>query len=335
MAIPGTTIASEAVHAIGMRLGQFFLAPGSAFSLASLAVTLAVFVVATTYRRHRRTVSLRLLRRVLLPRRLLGTASGRTDAAFALAAPTLTFFALGWALVSAEAVRGAVQPWLPAREAALLPGWVATGVATVTLFVAVEFAYWLDHRLKHAIPLLWHFHKVHHQAESLSLLTDFRVHPVDTLIFANIAAAILGTTQAVLAASLGTEPTPLAIGGSNLLVLSTAAVLTHLQHSHLWITFGPRWGRWFLAPAHHQVHHSRDPRHFNRNMGSVLAIFDRMAGTFHQPSPRREVARFGVEDGTPDPHGWRAALLDPFAAAMRPGDSSARPTASPSSSSAL
>lgn len=326
--------AGAAVHALGMRLGQFFLAPGSAFSFGSLGITLAVFVVALTHRRGR-DVPMRVVRRVLFPRRLLGTASGRTDALFALAAPTLTFFALGWALVSAETIRAAVQPLLPARNVALLPGWAAATVATIALFVAVEFAYWLDHRLKHAVPLLWHFHKVHHQAESLSLLTNFRVHPVDTLIFANIAAAILGTTQALLAALLGTEPTPLSVGGSNFLVLATAAGLTHLQHSHLWITFGSRWGRWFLGPAHHQIHHSREARHYNRNMGSALAIFDRMAGTFHQPAATREVTRFGVEDGARDAHGWRAALTDPFVAAMRPGESRMRPGASPSSSSAL
>lgn len=335
MATGATSWAEAAIRLIGMRLGQFFLAPGSAFSVASLGVTLAVFIIAVGCARRGRGVPLRVLARVLFPRRLLGTASGRTDALFALAAPTLTFFVLGWALISAETVRGAVRPLLPARESALLPGPATATVATIVLFVAVEFAYWLDHRLKHAVPLLWHFHKVHHQAESLSLLTNFRVHPVDTLIFANIAAAILGTTQALLAALLGTDPTPLAVGGSNLLVLATAATLTHLQHSHLWITFGPRWGRWFLSPAHHQIHHSREPRHYNRNLGSVLAIFDRMAGTFHQPAPTREATRFGVEDGTPDPHGWRAALTDPFVAAMRPGESHARPAASRSSSSPL
>ena len=142
MAIPGTTIASEAVHAIGMRLGQFFLAPGSAFSLASLAVTLAVFVVATTYRRHRRTVSLRLLRRVLLPRRLLGTASGRTVAAFALAAPTLTFFALGWALVSAEAVRGAVAAYFDGDLTALDGLAVKTGGTVAGRTTRRSFCQW-------------------------------------------------------------------------------------------------------------------------------------------------------------------------------------------------
>lgn len=307
------TFASEAA----LRLARTLLAPGSTMSIPMLILSVAAFAVAVAHRRRGRGVSLRLLRRVLLPRRLFGTASGRTDAWFALTGVTITGVAIGWTLLSAELVRATVQPWLGIPLQPWLPGWLAMTVATLVLFVAYEFAYFLDHWLMHRVSWLWHFHKVHHQAESLSLLTNFRVHPVDTIVFANLLAAILGTTQALLLVGLGHAATPLTIGGTNLIVMAFASVLTHLQHSHLWITLGPRWGRWLLAPAHHQIHHSDDPRHHNRNMGDVLAIFDRLFGTFWMPAPAREVARFGVDDGTRDPHGARAALLDPFVASAR------------------
>jgi len=310
-------------RAVGERLAYTLIAPGSTMSLPALALSLAAFAIAVAHRRRGRGVPLRVLRRVLFPRRLLGTASGRTDAWFALTGVTITGVAIGWTLLSAELVRAGVQPWLGAPVGAWLPNWAAAAIATLVLYVAYEFAYFVDHWLMHRVAWLWHFHKVHHQAESLSLLTNYRVHPVDTIVFANLLALVLGVTQALLTVVLGRGASPLAIGGTNLLVLVFATVLTHLQHSHLWITFGPRWGRWLLAPAHHQIHHSDDPRHHNRNMGDVLAIFDRMFGTFWMPAPVREVTRFGVDDGTPDPHGVRAALLDPFVASARtlvPGD---------------
>jgi sterol desaturase/sphingolipid hydroxylase (fatty acid hydroxylase superfamily) len=303
--------------AAAMRLASTLLAPGSTMSVPVLALSLAAFAVAVAHRRRGRGVSWRVLRRVLLPRRLFGTASGRTDAWFALTGVTITGIALGWTLISAELVRTSVQPWLGTPVQPWLPGWVAITVTTLVLFVGYEFTYFFDHWLKHRVSWLWHFHKVHHQAESLSLLTNYRVHPVDTIIFVNLLALFLGTTQAVLLVVLGHTATPLAIGGTNLIVMVSVTLLTHLQHSHLWITFGPRWGRWLLAPAHHQIHHSDDARHHNRNMGDVLAVFDHLFGTFWMPAPMREVRRFGVDDGSPDPHGLRAALLDPFVASAR------------------
>ena len=56
------------------------------------------------------------------------------------------------------------------------------------LFLAYELGYWFNHWLSHKVPLLWEFHKVHHNAEVLTPLTNFRVHPVYTWVFTNILA---------------------------------------------------------------------------------------------------------------------------------------------------
>ncbi len=70
-----------------------------------------------------------------------------------------------------------------------------------------------------------------------------------------------------------------------------------------------------LSPAHHQVHHSTDERHFDRNFGSTLAIWDRLFGTFYQPSEKREALRFGLDDDVA-PHGLRAAIVTPLQGAL-------------------
>src|SRR4029453_5732873 len=51
-----------------------------------------------------------------------------------------------------------------------------------------SLGYWFNHWLSHKVPLLWEFHKVHHNAEVLTPLTNFRVHPVYTWVFTNIPA---------------------------------------------------------------------------------------------------------------------------------------------------
>lgn len=298
------------------QLGGTFLASGSALSLASLACTALVAAFLAVPRGRRTMPRLAVWRRALFPRRLLRSASGRADLAYFAFSLLGSGLVLGWALLSGTAIAAGVGHVLAAAFGPVpslpLPPIVASALLTLGLFLAYEFAYWLDHYCSHRIALLWQFHRVHHAAESLSLLTNFRVHPVDTIVFANIVAIVLGLVGGALGWLLGVTAHAWTIGDTNGLILLSAVLLTHLQHSHLWITFGPRWGRYLLSPAHHQVHHSADPRHFDRNFGSTLAMFDRLFGTLHVPTPRREALRFGLDGALPDPHGWRAQLVTPF-----------------------
>ena len=189
-------------------------------------------------------------------------------------------------------------------------------MTTVALFLGYEFAYWLDHYLSHRVPILWHFHAVHHSAESLSPLTTFRVHPVDTIVFSNIAGLTLGSILAVLDFLFGGHSADFKIGGTNALLLIGFMLLTTLQHSHFWISFQGIWGKLFISPAHHQIHHSDDPAHFNTNLGSTLAIWDWIFGTLYLPAPKREKLVFGVA-GMPQPHGLATTMLRPFSEAAR------------------
>lgn len=309
---PARAAADTIVTSWGNQLGATFLSTGSTHSLAALAVSLLLFVALAIPRG--RQVRLAVLRRALFPNRLWRSASGRTDAAFFALGILFAGLLIGWAIFSAEQVRALASLLLGPAPAPWLPGWARAGLATAILFLAYEFAYWLDHWLMHRVPLFWHFHKVHHQAESLSLLTNARVHPVETIGFYNLLALVLGLCAALIERAIGTFDV-VAIGGTNALIMLAAVLVAHLQHSHLWVGFGPRWGRLLMGPAHHQIHHSADPLHFNKNLGSSLALFDRLFGTFHMPLPDREKLRFGVDDAETAPHGARAALLTPFVAA--------------------
>jgi sterol desaturase/sphingolipid hydroxylase (fatty acid hydroxylase superfamily) len=85
----------------------------------------------------------------------------------------------------------------------------------------------------------------------------------------------------------------------------------HLQHSHMWISFRGVLGRVFVSPAHHQVHHSTNPKHFSKNFGSCLALWDWVFGTLYVPAHEREPLVFGVPDHD-DAHTVKAELVDPF-----------------------
>lgn len=303
---------AEIGGAVAGQVGGLLLAPGSTFSIAALLASLALFVALVLRGKRKRALRFRVLRRALFPNRLVATASGRVDLCYFLAGIAFLGAAVGWTVIASGDIRRGVAGTIGGAGAPLLPGWAAATLATLAAFLAYEFAYYVDHWLKHRVAILWHFHKVHHQAESLSLLTNGRIHPVDTMIFHNIVAVTMGATAAVSERMLGNGGAPFTVGGTNLLVMVTAVSLTHLQHSHLWLTFGPRWGRWLLGPAHHQIHHSAADQHHDRNLGNTLAVFDRAFGTFFVPAERREALRFGVDDAERAPHSLRAATIQPF-----------------------
>jgi len=180
----------------------------------------------------------------------------------------------------------------------------------VFLFLAYELGYWIDHYLSHRIPMLWEFHKVHHTAEVLSPLTNFRVHPVDSVVFANILGVVVGVTGGVLTyLQLGS---PFEVGGTNLILVAFYFLTVHLQHSHLWIATTGLLGRIILSPAHHQIHHSNNPIHFDKNFGSCLSVWDWMFGTLHMPQRTRERLDFGIETRTRDHHTAIGGLVTPF-----------------------
>ena len=97
-----------------------------------------------------------------------------------------------------------------------------------------------------------------------------------------------------------------------LLAALLAFILIQLHHSHVWIAFQGWLGRLFISPAAHQIHHSADPIHFDKNFGSCLAIFDWLFGTLHMPAKHREHLTFGVPDGSKDPHSLTQSFFTPF-----------------------
>lgn len=287
-----------------------------ALTFAAVMIALALMLRFAIPRGRTRPVRARVLLRALLPARIVRSASGRADIVWFLFGILFSASALGWALWSSEWFAGHMLRGLhalfgaPAPIAA--PSWVAGTVMTLALFLAYEFAYWLNHSLSHRVGWMWEFHKVHHTAESLTPLTNFRVHPVDTILFFNMAAATGGLAMALVHFGFGRIGGGYAIHGVNALTFLAIILFSYLQHSHLWISLPGRAGRWLLSPAHHQIHHSVEERHHDRNFGSTLAVFDRLFGTLHLPTAKRERLRFGVDGIDYDPHGPKGAVLMPF-----------------------
>jgi sterol desaturase/sphingolipid hydroxylase (fatty acid hydroxylase superfamily) len=319
------TMLGIASHA-GDILSATFLRFGSTFSIFSLGSALAIstaFILLRRARKSRKPHSLKVLIRALFPRWFRRGASTRADFGFFL----LNCFAMagliGWALLSSGAVSQTTLRVLNGafgapRRLPVAPFWRET-LLTLALFLAYDFAIWIDHYLKHKIPVLWEFHRVHHMVEVLSPLTNFRKHPVDNLIFFNIAALIVGAIHGVGVYMLGDGAQMMNLSGTNIILVVFIFITIHLQHSHIDIRFGGWLGRLIVSPAHHQIHHSSLPEHYDSNLGSCLAVWDWMFGTLILPDMLKGRLKFGAdaEGDRYTPHSAAGALLWPFVRAFR------------------
>jgi sterol desaturase/sphingolipid hydroxylase (fatty acid hydroxylase superfamily) len=199
--------------------------------------------------------------------------------------------------------------------------WSTGRFLALTLLFAVvaDFCTYWVHRVHHEMPLLWPFHKVHHSAEVMTPITVYRKHPIYDL-FSNCTKALAaGLVQGTLVYLLVGRVDLWVIAGANMVFVGFNILGSNLRHTHIWLDFGPVFDRILISPAQHQIHHSRDPRHFNTNYGEVFAVWDWMFGSLYLPRGR-EALEFGLADAEghalPQPHdGLRAALLAPFSEA--------------------
>ncbi|MEO6365927.1 MAG: sterol desaturase family protein, partial [Luteimonas sp.] len=127
--------------------------------------------------------------------------------------------------------------------------------------------YW-QHRLLHAIPLLWPLHRVHHSDMSFDVTTGVRFHPVE---IAFSMAIKLG-----LVAGLG--PHPVAVMLFEVL-LSASSLLTHADFA-----LPPRVDRalrWLIVtPSMHRIHHSVRREETDSNYSFNLSLWDRVFGSY-------------------------------------------------------
>ena len=162
---------------------------------------------------------------------------------------------------------------------------------TIAIFVFSDFTrYWL-HRFLHTIPFLWEFHKVHHSAKVLTPITFYRVHPVENFLFGLRYALSVGFVTGIFIYFFGAKVDIYMVLGVNIFVFITSIFGSNLRHSHVPFSYFSFMERWFLSPKQHQIHH--DKKHFNKNYGGYIAIWDRVFGTLAL-SKDVKILKFGL-----------------------------------------
>lgn len=236
--------------------------------------------------------------RFMFPMDVLTHSSARADFSFwfvrKLTNPLIAFpagasvtAAIGYACHA-----GLLAMFGDAGPAAEQPSILTLILFTGSMLLAYDISYYWYHKLQHRFPLLWELHKVHHSAEVMVGTTKDRIHPLDDVMNRMWDGLITGPVYGFWL-FFAYDPVELTILGLNVYVLRNIIMMDFVRHTHLRISFGKVVNAVILCPHYHQLHHSTDPRHYDKNFGLMLSVWDRMFGTLVVPEPNESFS-FGL-----------------------------------------
>ena len=192
-----------------------------------------------------------------------------------------------------------------------LPTWLACALAVL----AIDLGGYAQHRVFHAVPMLWRIHRIHHTDLDVDCGTAIRHHPLEMLATAAFDVALVGAIGAP----------PLAV----IVAAGFAAVSSVFNHGNVRMPQPvDRLLRWIVVtPDMHRIHHSLAVGESNRNFSNFLTWWDRLFGSYQrEPLLGHERMQLGIAEArnAADVTLWRLLLM-PLRRASSPTLSRATP----------
>ena len=188
-------------------------------------------------------------------------------------------------------------------------------IFTVFFFVFDDFSRFYVHRLMHRVPVLWAFHQVHHSAETMTPFTIFRTHPIEGFIFTLRTSVVQGIVISVFLFLFGSKVDLITVYGASVGVVVFHSLGSNLRHSHVKIRYPRLIELFFISPGQHQIHHSTEKRHFDKNFGVALAVWDLIFGSLLHSEIQTH--KFGLTTKFGEKHNLLHLYVEPFKAAIR------------------
>lgn len=166
-------------------------------------------------------------------------------------------------------------------------------LAWVIVFIAQDFFFYWLHRSEHSIRLLWAVHSNHHSSEFFNFTVALRssvFQPFYRFLFY----------------------IPIALLGFDGLTIMFVYAINQIYQFFLHTEYGGElkvWGRLFVTPSHHRVHHASNEIYLDKNMGQVLIIWDKLFGTF-QAELADEPPRYGLTKNIKTHHPIKSVMLE-------------------------
>jgi len=172
-------------------------------------------------------------------------------------------------------------------------GNLGYGAQIALLVIVADFLVYWRHRAEHA--WFWPIHVVHHAATELHAANDI-AHPLQTLYDFALVSVPLSLVQ------IDGPQTPFVVAG--IVLLASMCIHSPVKwHAGVF-------RRIIVDNRYHRIHHSMESRHFDKNFGILLSIWDHLFGTAYEPS--EEWPAVGVAD-TPQPRSIVEYLVLPLA----------------------
>jgi sterol desaturase/sphingolipid hydroxylase (fatty acid hydroxylase superfamily) len=294
---------TAALQHFGELVGER-LSGQNVITILLLWATVLLAGVVTYIRANPGDWSLRDFVRHLLPSEIFHHASARADFLFWLSRRIFMPLLVVPLAISTVAA-GQFAYWIlssivgPPTEPVEPAGPLLLVAFTVTMLIAYDLSYYLYHRMQHRIPILWELHKVHHSAQVMIGVTRDRVHPIDEIMNRWWDGLIPGLCYGIWL-FFALDPVELTVFGLNVYMLrNTILMMDFVRHTHLKLSYGRHLNAILLSPHYHQLHHSIAEKHWDKNFGLGLVIWDRMFGTLVVPEPDEDFV-FGLTDNEHD-----------------------------------
>lgn len=206
------------------------------------------------------------------------------------------FLVLYWLYRGIGHLIGVNAPWLQLGLAADWPPLLQV----LAMYLLADFVHYWGHRWRHSNRFLWAFHSVHHSQTRLTVMSNYRSHIVDE--------TLLHVLQIVAFQIVFGMQVTLWLGVSFLL-----SWLLLLEHSEFDWNYGV-FGRLFVSPVFHRVHHAIDRERHDRNFGGTFSFWDDLFGTSIRTGPVQ--CDTGLA-GNPIGESLRDQLMYPFRELVR------------------
>ncbi|MHA3056281.1 sterol desaturase family protein [Acinetobacter sp. ANC 4633] len=134
----------------------------------------------------------------------------------------------------------------------------------ILYYLTYDLVYYWMHRIQHVVPWWWAMHSFHHSQRQMSCWTNDRTNYLD------------GMGQSFVLAGVGIF---WGVSGEEFVWLMLLGELVqNFSHANVRIGFGPIFGKIFVSPEFHRLHHMdfvpECPTLHNCNFGQVFAIWD-------------------------------------------------------------
>jgi sterol desaturase/sphingolipid hydroxylase (fatty acid hydroxylase superfamily) len=226
--------------------------------------------------------------RYLTPPGILKSRSVRLDLWYALASrvvhpAVISPFMVGNIVIAKLSYDALANQFGPVP--ALPQTWPEYIVILLVTIIVADFWTFFWHWAEHKAGVLWELHKVHHSTLLLLPISNRRIHPLQEIIDAGSVMVGVGVWIGTASYLFHLPITENLALGVDAYFLANLLSFYHLRHSHIPMSYGKlEW--WLMSPAQHQLHHSVEERHWDKNFGLFLSIWDRIWGTLLLSEPQ-------------------------------------------------